>query len=309
MSKTAITASNKAKTTSPRPPTSQSVTTSPKANKPVSDTSHHVQRPNAAWHGGEAFHLRTAGQAARPPLLRAGLRRVCPSRWLRVPGSGAHGRDREAPPAGGVRAAAGLGWPVPRRRPFAAPRAPIAALLARFHNKVSSSRLPNRRPEAAERPGPGAERRRRSGAKVGRGGARGGGWPPGPGGWTYSWPNFGDAGLRNRFFPKANRKRKKDKDPAHQDEDLLLGISGRLDHNENSQELKPTPHRRNGIEESTVLQDKEFAFAVRQTCGLVQSRGLRVSTCKMEVIQTRGFVLGARGAFLKKRPILLQPAT
>lgn len=100
---TAITTANKAKMTPLRPPTSQSVTTSPKENKPASATSLHVHRSRAAGPGG------AAGVSPQLACHRSWPRRAAhycalpqrPSRWLRVPGRGAH-RSSSAGGAGGL---------------------------------------------------------------------------------------------------------------------------------------------------------------------------------------------------------------
>lgn len=78
----AITTANKAKMTPLRPPTSQSVTTSPKENKPASATSLHVHRSKAAGPGGAAgvspqlacrrsWPVTAAGPDARPIIARS----------------------------------------------------------------------------------------------------------------------------------------------------------------------------------------------------------------------------------------------
>lgn len=100
----AIATTAKAKMTPLRPPTSQSVTTSPKENKPASDTSLHVHRSKAARSGAplachRSWPVTAAGPDARPHYCALPLR---PSRWLRVPGRGAHGSS-------GVGGAGGLG--------------------------------------------------------------------------------------------------------------------------------------------------------------------------------------------------------
>lgn len=161
------------------PPTSQSVTTSRKENKPAPDTALHVQR---APQGFQAKGRRAS------PALRAPPR---PFRWPGVPGGGARASDeagglgcgRRARSPGGRDPGGGGGGGAPS----AAPRAPIAALPPRVgprpralgrcleargsdsvsQQSLSPSLQPDWRPKR-----PGSPGRGRSAAAAGEGGKR-----------------------------------------------------------------------------------------------------------------------------------------
>ena len=205
-----------------RPPTSPSVVTSPKENPPALDTSLHVQRPDAAGPGATPASPHCSPDA-RPHFARAPPR---PSRWLRVPGGGAHAEEAAEETADGPRSgrcarAIDGGGGVSGRRvgcaPSAAPAPPGPAGAAgvtvpgsrprprrprvrfRFTTKSPGHRNPTGGQSRPGGPGQGREHGRRG--RRWEGSARGeGDRRQGAGGWTYSGHSFGDAGPRNRFF-------------------------------------------------------------------------------------------------------------